>query len=419
MYTFIVENAKGIQLQLAPSQNYILEITSGLLPPSATINTSPLVNADGEVFNSSKMNMRNLVLMIYPQVPIEANRIALYQIFKSKQYVKCYFQNDARDVYIEGYVENVDGSLFDQMQCIQVSILCPQPYWLGLTEIFTEVSKITDMLEFPFWTDGEPVTYQYGQTSLVYANASNGDKSYFTYDVETLGETTFTKNTSANKFAIKYTAYLREGATYQFTFISDVRLAVYVYSDELWGTRVAQGFSGMTFTPDADGTYVIGIYVTGNEDVTITVFDPEISVVGDASVIIQSEGIPFSEYNQYATGTVLNDGDIDSGMIVDLRVSEGATITNPIVYNANTNEFFGLTGSFTLTTNNAIRINSIRKTVQLLENSVVQSNLLSRVKANSTWLMARNGENMFYYRDDNTSDVLYMDISFTEQYEGV
>ena len=286
MYKFIVENANGEQLQLTQNPKYALEITNGLLPPSAIINTSKLVNFDGQVFNSSYLNMRNLVLMIYPQAPdIEANRIALYRIIKSKQYIKCYFQNGLRNVYIEGYVESIDGNLFDQMQVIQVSILCPKPYWLGLTQVVTELSKVTKMFEFPFSID--------------------------------------------------------------------------------------------------------------------------------------AAGIPFSEFNQYDIASVVNNGDVPSGMIIDICFTDEATITAPKIYNANTNEFFGLNVILSGAENAVIRIDSVNKSVQKIVNGAVVGNYLQFIMPNSTWLKAYHGENLFYYTDTSGSDDMYLKISFDEQYEGV
>ena len=419
MYTFIAENANGEQLQLTQNPNYELVITNGLLPPSATINTSQLVNTDGELFNSSKMNMRNLVFTIYPKHPVEANRLALYKIFKSKQYVKCYYKNDSRNVYIEGYVETIDGSLFDQIQAIQVSITCPQPYWKGLNEVTTDMSKITNMPEFTFSTDGEIYIYN-GAGLLTFANADNPDRIYFEYLVDTAQHVQAMKLDAVNKFVARYTADLEAGVTYKFNFVSDTRLSVYIYSDELLGDRVAQGFNGMTFTPEATATYVIGIYVTGNAGITVDITNPALEVIDPAPVpLVVSEGIPFSEFNTYDIGTVYNQGEMPVEMVIDICFTESGTVVNPKVYNADTNEFFGLTGTFTAGEGYVYRIDCVKKTVTQIINGVVSANMLNYVTDNSVWLKAYHGQNMFYFTDDSGADDMYLKISFSEKYEGV
>lgn len=421
MYSFIAENENGDQIQLTQNPNYDLEITKGLLPPSATINTSRLVNADGEVFNSSSMNMRNLVLMIYPKVPIEENRIALYKIFQSKKYVKCYYKNSKRNVYIEGYVETIDGSLFDQIQVIQVSIICPQPFWLGLNELTTDVSKTTNMLEFPFWTDGEPYTYD-GDDLLVYANGTNVDRSKYYYFSDNITLIQAEKIVSGGAFFARFTAYLQAGYTYQLNYDSNMTVTFYMYGDDLWGSdRILNGaHEGSTFTVDFDGTYVIGLYLSGAADQIVSVTNPEIVVVSPSpSPVIVSEGIPFSEYNQLDVATIVNNGEVKTGMIIDIRFTSDTTVVNPKIYNANTGEFFGLTGTFSGGENYIYRIDSVKKTVQQIYNNKVSTNLLNFITENSSWLMIENGTNMFYYTDDSGTDDMYLQISFAEKYEGV
>ena len=67
-----------------------------------------MANFDGGKYNSGQLEMRNLVLTvkIYPE--IETNRINLYKYFPSKKIVRIYYQNETRDVYIDGMVETVE-----------------------------------------------------------------------------------------------------------------------------------------------------------------------------------------------------------------------------------------------------------------------------------------------------------------------
>lgn len=150
MYSAIVENAKGQQLDL--NKNYYTEIT-GLTPPNASINMSKVSGVDGSQFNSAAVNNRNLVLTIYPKHPVEANRLKLYDYFGVGQKVKFYYKNAARNVYTEGYVETLDGTFFTNQEALQVSILCPDPYFKGAGEIIADISKLVSLFEFPFSID--------------------------------------------------------------------------------------------------------------------------------------------------------------------------------------------------------------------------------------------------------------------------
>ena len=150
MYTLKAENARGKVIDLTASEKYtVLEIT-GLNPPGATVNLSSMANIDGKIYNSAKMNERNITILIKILPPVEENRVDLYTYFKSKEYVKLYYKNAMRDVYIDGYVESFDCDFFTDNETAQVSILCPRPYFKDITENRTDFSQVEDLFEFPF-----------------------------------------------------------------------------------------------------------------------------------------------------------------------------------------------------------------------------------------------------------------------------
>lgn len=149
MYSLVAENQYGNTLQLTGNANYDILSITGLTPASATINTDVVATADGEIFNSSRVNMRNIVITISYRRDVETNRIALYQFFKTKQYVKLYYTNNHRNVYIEGYVETFEGDLFRNGQQAQISILCPQPYFKDIEDIATDFVSVVNAFEFP------------------------------------------------------------------------------------------------------------------------------------------------------------------------------------------------------------------------------------------------------------------------------
>lgn len=154
MLEIIIENKYREQLNLSEMNGYNVTVT-GLTPPDATINTSVIVTKDGSTFNSSRLNERNIVLQIVPDYDVEHKRINLYKYIKSKQYIKLYLRNSSRDVWIEGYVEKVEGDLYTQKQIIQVSIICPDPYFKSIDTLTYEFSTVEPMLSFPFSIDEE------------------------------------------------------------------------------------------------------------------------------------------------------------------------------------------------------------------------------------------------------------------------
>lgn len=157
MYTLIVENEKGEQLELTHNEAYDVIKIEGLNPPSATINNTEISGIDGAKFNNSKVNVRNLVIYLNIKSPIEKNRQALYDYFHIKRKVKIYFKNQNRDVYIEGYVETFENDLFENLQQPQISVICPEPFWKAVDNLLVEFSNEISLFEFPFAIEEEGI----------------------------------------------------------------------------------------------------------------------------------------------------------------------------------------------------------------------------------------------------------------------
>ena len=150
MFSLSVQNAAGKLLELTHNENYNVTKVTGLNPPSATINTKTVTNFDGARFNSSRVNMRNIVITLLPVDPIDANRIALYEYFKVKQFVRIYYKNRLRDVYIDGYVETIEDDFFTMSQNIQISIICPETYFKSVDYGISRFLTVVDLFEAPF-----------------------------------------------------------------------------------------------------------------------------------------------------------------------------------------------------------------------------------------------------------------------------
>lgn len=151
MFSLKIENANGEIFELThDSENYNIIGVQGLTPPPVVINASKGGNIDGTFYNSSRLNQRNIVITIVLNGDIETNRQRLYQVFNLKKPCTIYFKNANRDVKIQGYVETLEADLFTQREQVQISIICPRPYFEDLNTIYTELSQVIRMFEFPF-----------------------------------------------------------------------------------------------------------------------------------------------------------------------------------------------------------------------------------------------------------------------------
>lgn len=157
MLRVIAENKHGDQINLTSNPDYQLLQVTGLTPPTAVINMSKIATTDGSKFNSSSLDTRNIVLMVAPRGDVERSRINLYKYFKSKQYIKLYISNGRRKVWIDGYVDNMDGDLYSNPQVIQVSVICPDPYFKDENDGNTLFSDVMGAFTFPFNIGSEGV----------------------------------------------------------------------------------------------------------------------------------------------------------------------------------------------------------------------------------------------------------------------
>lgn len=159
MYSVKVQNSRGEVLDLTGNPKYNILRIDGLTPPKADVSTTAISTMDGSRFNYSRLTQRNIVIQIQPVHPVEENRINLYKWFSAKQAVRFFYKNKTRDVYVDGYVESMEGSLFDNPQTMQVSIICPDAYFKDAKEIVKNGSYIIPLFEFAFAIEEEGIEF--------------------------------------------------------------------------------------------------------------------------------------------------------------------------------------------------------------------------------------------------------------------
>ena len=151
MYTLRIENPNGETIDLTGDESrYQISQITGLNPPNANIYLTAIAGMDGERYKSSHVDMRNIVITIAINGNVEQNRLRLYNFFGTGKWCKIFFKNNARNVYIEGYCEQVELNHFALKQTMQISIICPEPFFKSLSQIVIDISMVHAAFEFPF-----------------------------------------------------------------------------------------------------------------------------------------------------------------------------------------------------------------------------------------------------------------------------
>lgn len=144
-----------LELRRPDKSGLLIKSIEGLGPSEATINAKEIATSDGALFNSARVNSRNIVLtlgfLFHPTV--EDMRQLTYKYFPIKQRLTIRIETDNRIAETYGYVETNEPDIFQKEETTQISIICPDAYFYSAGSDGNNVtvfSGIEDAFEFPF-----------------------------------------------------------------------------------------------------------------------------------------------------------------------------------------------------------------------------------------------------------------------------
>ena len=185
--SFTVINYLGdsIKLELGRPEKsgFLIKSVLGLGPSKANINTTEVSTNDGSLFNSARLNQRNIVFdFIFVdsvnRENIEDVRQKSYKYYPLKKNLDLLIETDNRIVKTTGYVESNEPNIFSSQEGSQISIICPDPHFYSAgpdgnnTTIFYGVESV---FEFPF--SNESLT----DPLIVFGNIQNKTENVITY----------------------------------------------------------------------------------------------------------------------------------------------------------------------------------------------------------------------------------------------
>ena len=147
----------SIKLVLArPEESgFVVTSVTGLGSGKANINTTEIATTDGDLFNSARLQKRNIVISLKYlwKDSIEDVRQLSYKYFPIKKKLTLLIETDNRSAEIDGYTESNEPDIFSKDEGSDVSIVCPNPFFYSAgkdginTTIFYGVEPL---FEFPF-----------------------------------------------------------------------------------------------------------------------------------------------------------------------------------------------------------------------------------------------------------------------------
>lgn len=146
-------NAKNIrtmeELDITPSNYSIITEFTGSNPIKADLFSQSIYNRDGALFQSSKGQVRNIVLSVYVFKDVEAWREKLVNLFLTGEWVELAFKHNNITRTIKGVVESFSVNIFGEhtkaKQIHQISILCYEPYFAGEQLKYNLANNVIDI----------------------------------------------------------------------------------------------------------------------------------------------------------------------------------------------------------------------------------------------------------------------------------
>ena len=292
MYTARIENKNGGILTLTGDEpTYQVLSIVGLNPPRAQVNTTTIVGMDGAVFNSSKLETRNIVITVKINGDAEKNRLMLYRYFKTKEWCRFYYSNGTLDVSIDGYVESVECNYFSNSERAQISIICPYPYFRSVEQIINDLSAVQGVFEFPFAINADdpiPIAEMEQGRQVIVTNSSESEcgcafEISLTGDPEAITDITITNETTGEYISLDGTKY--EGGAF--------------YAPQKILINTEKGHKSVVVWDDGEEKNAFGTLRNGSTFIQLAVGDNEFSytVVGGGGE--QAVGIVISHYDVY------------------------------------------------------------------------------------------------------------------------
>ena len=120
--------------------------------------------------------------------------------------------------------------------------------------------------------------------------------------------------------------------------------------------------------------------------------------------------------SEETTIIIPNSGDVPAGM--DIVINFTGAVTNPVIRNAATGEYFRLNREFVSDDVVTVNTRNGEKSVKLTHLGV-DFNIINALDAGSSWLQLRRGNNTLYFNSDSGVDHMTVTFKHTDLFAGV
>ena len=133
-------------------------------------------------------------------------------------------------------------------------------------------------------------------------------------------------------------------------------------------------------------------------------------------ISIEESGIEFSTILSEPRKTIINTGDVETGVIIELYAT--GRVVNPVIYNVLNRTYMSLV--FPMVKDDRIVINTnVGEKAITLHRDGISNNMLGVMRPNSTWFLLDSGDNVFTYECEEGIENLQVTFTTPVLYGGV
>lgn len=146
---FFTNKNTGEHIDLMSNKDkFVVYAVRGLDPVDATISGERVVGGDGVQVTDVYADKRNIVISIAIRKPVDDNRQLLHSYFSTKDEFELAITVGKMAGTITGYVEKVETTENGELQNMQISLICPDPYFKGTQKRVKNVTTGSSVLPY-------------------------------------------------------------------------------------------------------------------------------------------------------------------------------------------------------------------------------------------------------------------------------
>ena len=138
----------GSVLPLTNNIRFKISNIDGLTTANVDISSSTVSAMDGDFINNKRATPRSIIIDLAIESNVENTKRYLLQYIKAKKKGTLKWNQDNREIEIEGIVESIDMPRYTNGVIFQFTLYCSQPFWQDINYTVQDISEVLDLHYF-------------------------------------------------------------------------------------------------------------------------------------------------------------------------------------------------------------------------------------------------------------------------------